>query len=136
MGQRRRGHGEGSIHQRPDGRWCATLDLGLVDGKRKRKYLYGDTRREVVEKLKAAQRAQAAGVNLAVERMTIAQFLDRWLKEIVGRRNKVRTIDGYTQIVNQHLKPLIGHHLIDKLKPEHVQAMLNQLAEEGRKYNT
>ncbi|MDZ4719652.1 MAG: tyrosine-type recombinase/integrase [Roseiflexaceae bacterium] len=136
MAQRRRGHGEGSIHQRPDGRWCATLDLGLIDGKRKRKYLYGDTRRDVVEQLKSAQRAQASGVNLAMERITIAQFLDRWLQEIVSRRNKIRTIDGYTQIVNQHLKPHLGQYQIDKLLPEHVQTMLNRLSEDGRKYNT
>ena len=35
-----RGHGEGGIRQRPDGRWEATLDFGFVDGKRKRKYPY------------------------------------------------------------------------------------------------
>src|SRR5262249_27537688 len=43
----RRGHGEGSIHKRADGRWAATIDLGWEDGRRKRKTLYGKTRREV-----------------------------------------------------------------------------------------
>lgn len=56
---KRRGHGEGSIYHRPNGRWCATLDLRIMNGKRKHKYLYGEIRREVVEKLKAAQHAQA-----------------------------------------------------------------------------
>ena len=32
---RRRGHGEGSIHRRKDGSWCAIVDLGWVNGKRK-----------------------------------------------------------------------------------------------------
>lgn len=133
---KRRGHGEGSIHQRPDGRWCATIDLGMVNGKRKRKYLYGETRREVVEKLKAAQHAQASGANLAAERLTVATFLERWLADVVSRRNKPRTVDGYTQIVRQHLIPHLGRHQLDQLSPEHVQTMLNTLAAEGRKYNT
>lgn len=136
MGQRRRGNGEGSIHQRPDGRWCAVIDLGIVNGKRKRKYIYGDTRKEVVEKLRAAQQAQAAGANLAVERLTVARFLDRWINDVVSKRNKARTVDGYKQIIKDHLKPYLGRHQLDKLQPEDVQAMLNALAAEGRKYNT
>jgi integrase len=136
MAARRRGSGEGSIYLRPDGRWCATVDLGYVNGKRKRKYLYGETRKEVSEKLKAAQAAQLAGVHLDIERQTIAQFLERWLSEVVSRRNKIRTVDGYTQIVRQHLIPHLGRRQLTKLTPEHVQAMLNTLAAEGRTYNT
>jgi hypothetical protein len=62
MAQRRRGHGEGSVYKREDGVWCASIDLGVVNGKRRRKMVYGQTRKEVVEKLKALQRDQAAGV--------------------------------------------------------------------------
>ena len=41
----RRGHGEGSIYQRKsDNLWVGTVDLGWVDGKRKRKVVYGATR--------------------------------------------------------------------------------------------
>ncbi len=49
MAKRRRGHGEGTIVQRSDGRWMAQIDLGYVDGKRKRKTVYGKTRKEVAE---------------------------------------------------------------------------------------
>jgi hypothetical protein len=32
---KRRGHGEGGIYQREsDGKWCASVDLGFVNGKR------------------------------------------------------------------------------------------------------
>ena len=49
---KRRGHGEGSIHQRADGLWCAIADLGRgANGKRKRKYIYGKTRKEVADQL-------------------------------------------------------------------------------------
>ena len=51
MTGRRRGHGEGSIYRRSDGRWVAVLDLGWRDGKRTRKYFYGRTREQVARKL-------------------------------------------------------------------------------------
>ena len=61
---KRRGHGEGSIHLRPDGRWCAIVDLGRdANGKRKRKYIYGKTRKEVADQLKVLHRDVAAGIN-------------------------------------------------------------------------
>ena len=59
---KRRGHGAGGIYQREsDGKWCASVDLGFVHGKRRRKVIYGMTRNEVTDKLKAIHRDQAAG---------------------------------------------------------------------------
>ncbi len=44
---KRRGHGEGSITQRADGRWHVRLDLGRgADGKRRRKHAYAATQAE------------------------------------------------------------------------------------------
>ena len=48
----RRKSGEGTIYQRPDGRWCGMLTIGHDDGKRKRKTVYGATPKEVATKLK------------------------------------------------------------------------------------
>jgi len=71
----RRGHGEGGIYQREsDGKWCASVDLGIVNGKRKRKVIYGETRKEVADKLKALHRAQATGINIAPEQQTVKAF--------------------------------------------------------------
>ena len=56
--------GEGSIHQRQDGRWSTTIDLGWHGGKRKRKVVYGRTRREVADKLCSMQQKVQAGAPL------------------------------------------------------------------------
>jgi len=92
-----------------------------VNGKRHRNVMYGKTRKEVAEKLKTTQYAQASAANLAAERITVRQFLERWLSEIVSRRNKSRSVDGCTQIMRQHLIPHLGRHQLDQLRPEHVQ---------------
>ena len=105
---KRRGHGEGGIYQREsDGKWCASVDLGFVNGKRRRKVIYGQTRREVADKLKVLHRDQAAGVNLSVERTTIETLLKRWLEEVVAHRNKIRTYESCERIVTTYLVPHI-----------------------------
>ena len=43
---KKRGNGEGSIHRRTDGGWCAQYTVYTAEG-RKRKTLYGKTRAEV-----------------------------------------------------------------------------------------
>ena len=52
-----RGHGEGSIYQRKDGRWTAAITLE----NHKRKTFYGKTRKEVQDKLKVALHEQQQG---------------------------------------------------------------------------
>ncbi|NNJ12003.1 site-specific integrase [Chloroflexales bacterium ZM16-3] len=125
MGEKRRGRGEGSIFKREDGTWCASMTLGVRDGQRRRTYVYGKTRKEVVEKLQALQRDQAAGATFT--KLTVKAFLDQWLEQTVKRMNRVRTYDKYAADSANHIIPAIGHHQLAKLTPDHVQAMLNQL---------
>src|SRR5262245_36562024 len=127
----RRGHSEGAIYQRADGRWCASVDLGIVNGKRKRKVIYGKTRKEVADKLKALHRDQAAGLNIAPEQQTVKQFLEQWLEHSIKSHRRPKTYHSYAQIVRLYLLPHLGHHQLSKLAPEHVQAMLNTLREAG-----
>lgn len=43
----RRGHEEGSISKRANGRWTAVVALGSLNERRQRTQVYGKTRREV-----------------------------------------------------------------------------------------
>lgn len=128
---RRRGPGEGTITQRADGRWMARLDLGIVNGKRKRQTLYGKTRKEVAEKLTKSQHDRQQGLPIAVARQTVGQFLDRWLEDVVRPTVRAKTLHSYAQMVRLHLKPALGHHQLAKLTPQHVQAMLNEKLNSG-----
>jgi integrase len=128
---KRRGHGEGSIFQRADGRWTASVDLGFVNGKRKRKWIYGKTRKEVADKLKALHRDQSLGINIAPEKQTVEQFLNRWLAYVKGR-NRPRTYESYEVTVRRHILPHIGSRELSRLLPEHVDAMLGALKETKR----
>ena len=74
---RRRPAGDGSVYRTEDGRWRGVVDLGFVDGKRKRKYVSGPTQAEAVGKLRQAQRESDASFtatdgNLIVKVMDVA----------------------------------------------------------------
>lgn len=126
---KRRGHGEGSIYRRRDGAWVASLDLGHVNGKRKRKVVYGHTRKEAAEKLRQLQQQLDAGLNLTTEKQTVAAFLQTWLNTVVKPPHHAPTThQAYTYIVNAYLIPHLGHIQLDRLAPQHVQAMMNDLS--------
>lgn len=95
----RRGHNEGTIRQRPDGTWEARLSL--TNGTRKS--LYAKTRREVQERLKAAQRDAENGLGLTARKQTVGQFLDRWLADSAKPKVRAKTHQSYAMIVRVHL---------------------------------
>jgi integrase len=126
MTGRRRGHGEGSIYRRSDGRWVAVLDLGWRDGKRARKYFYGKTRDRVARKLARALAQHQQGYEFANERLTVEQFLGRWLE---AKRGTVGsgTWTRYEELVRLHVNPTIGRRRLARLKPDQLQQFYSEL---------
>jgi integrase len=122
--QRGRGQGEGSIFKRGDGRWCAGLNLGWKNGKRHRKWFYGKTREAVQRQLTTALRNHQLGFNVAPERQTVAEFLQRWLRDCVEPSTRPATLVSYRTVVRLHLGPAVGKVRLDKLSPQHVQAFI------------
>ena len=73
----RRGHGEGSVTQRADGRWMVRVDLGRgADGKRRRKAAYAHTQADAVHKLKRLAGREVDGELLTTSTPTAARFLE------------------------------------------------------------
>ena len=72
----KRGNNEGSIFKRADGRWVAAVTL--PDGTRKR--YYGKRRVDVAGRLSDALNAIEDGLPLLNEKLTLAEFLERWLE--------------------------------------------------------
>ena len=55
--------------------FAAILDLGWIDGRRTRKWVYGKTERETLAKLSALKRRQEHGENLAAAPRTMGEWL-------------------------------------------------------------
>lgn len=120
----RRGNGEGAVYKRGDGRWVAAVDLGWHDGKRKRKVVYGATRREVSEKLKVLARDAQRGALVLDDRRPLGDFLDVWLSDVVKPSVRDRTYLAYEEKVRVHVKPALARVPLNKLTTVHVQRML------------
>jgi hypothetical protein len=73
----------GSIFKRTDGKagWVAQLDLGEVDGKRKRRNFYGATRKEVQDRMQRAQEQRLTGIPVGLSRALAGSGL-KYLQEV------------------------------------------------------
>lgn len=128
--KRRRGSGEGAIYQRPDGRWCAAVDLGVVNGKRRRKYVYGKTRKEVADKLKTLHAKQQQGATLkSSDRKTLAAFIAWWLEQMVKPQGSPATYILYEKLTRLYVLPTLGTTRLAALTSQQCQELWNTLAE-------
>lgn len=122
----RRGHNEGGIYQRAsDGKWVGAVHLGWEGGTRKRKVVYGDTRAEVNQKVIRIQAELEKGLPIQTAGTSLAKLLDDWL-EVVKPIRSHGTYVGYKGIVENHLKPTLGKHKVDKLTQRQVQGMMSE----------
>ena len=132
MAKRRRGRGEGSIYQRSDGRWCGALTTGADEnGKLKRRVVYGRTRRDVADKLARLNADSITGTLTEPNRITVGEYLNRWLRDDVAQSRRSSTAEGYELIVRKHINPHLGGLHMQKLTPVHVQAWLAELERGG-----
>ena len=133
----RRGHGEGSVYRREqDGKWCAVLDLGWVQGKRRRKTRVADTRREAVRALKRMQDEAEAGAIEVDPRTTVEDWCQRWLEADVGYRLEVgrlrpATAESYERLVRCHVLPHLGQIRLTKLDAATLQRAYREMLAKG-----
>ncbi len=126
-----RAHGEGTIRQRADGRWQARIRLGVdAEGKPIRKEFYGQTRKEVAEKLNEYRRERHMAPWGSPSAMTVEELANDWLHLRHG--SKSPTTHARREIVLRlDVLPHLGQVRVQQLVPLHVHRMLDALAPEG-----
>lgn len=124
-------NGEGSIVLRKDGRWMATLTLDS-----KRKYFYGNTQKEALEKRRAAQREHAQGILATGPTQTLKVYLNHWLEDVHKPSVGIRTYLGYRGKLKNYIFPALGHVQLQKLTPQHIQSFYAKMLKEGLKAST
>lgn len=132
---KRRDYGDGSISERSDGWFTASVSYrDPLTGERVRPSKTAKTRAAAVRALKdlRAQRDQGLSPLGAKERMP--DFLERWLgtlkPEPYGNYSP-RTIHGYGLIVERYLTPRLARVTIGTLNADHVQGLQDALEDNG-----
>lgn len=133
----KREYGTGSISQRKDGKWQGRVNLGRdINGKRKQKYFYGDTEKEVKKKLREyfINGEKYSANNIA--KMTIEEFLVDWLENILVNTLKPKSYAIKEYIIKQQITPRIGLLQVNSIVASDIQQMINDMVKEGLSYST
>jgi integrase len=127
---KKRGNGEGTIHRRKGGGWCAQYTVYTANG-RKRKTLYGRTRAEVAAKLAKALSDREGGITFDADSLRLGDYLQRWLEDSKKGSVKRVTYEGYARQVRNHLVPTLGRIKLKALKPAHLRGLYREKSETG-----
>lgn len=124
---RKRANGEGTIYKRSDGRFVGSAFVPILGGGRRRRYVYGSTRKEARDALDELLRDAANGVRRPTKRQTVAEYLDYWLEHVVKPERRRTTYSGYETMVRVHIVPALGRRKLDELGPADVRQFLATL---------
>jgi len=122
---KKRGNGEGSIRRRRDGRWEGRYTVYNAEG-RKQKTVYGKTRNEVAEKLTEVMAGRDKGLVFDAGKLTVGEYLERWLDDVVKPSASHRTHSTHTQQVYTHIAPTLGRIKLKDLRKAHIDRLYRE----------
>ena len=101
-----------------------------VEGKRVRKYSTHATLTEARRALHCFEADRLRQKLIVPSTVTLGQWLDYWLHEIVRPGRAVSTTYGYEKIIENHIMPALGDTPLQLLSPIHIQKYYSSLQEE------
>ena len=130
---KRRPQGDGTIRKRSDGRWEARIIVGHKnDGSPMYKSAFAKTQKSALKQLHQLIDLYR-DVDLTEEcRMTLGEWLDKWLDEYMIFTIRESTLDSYRAMVKNQVKPFIGGKQISSLTTADMQKFYNKIKKEGR----
>lgn len=119
---KRRGNREGSVYRRKDGRHEAaiTTATGRIYVTRRKSESHEDFTARVEQTKTEVRRGRNRSTG------TLGDFLTDWLARIRGKVAP-RTWESYSDTVQTHITPALGHIRLGKLKADHVETMMREI---------
>lgn len=130
---KRRPSGDGMVRKRDDGRWEGRIVVGHKEnGDPIFRYVYGATQKELLSKLHQ-RLEQFADVELTEDsRLTVAQWLERWLSEYMPGTIREGTLKGYRMYARNYVNPYIGDKIVSQITSFDFQKLYAKLRKQGR----
>ena len=120
----KRGNGEGSIRHNIDrNRWEGRLSVNGT-----RRMVTAKTRRELTDRMRAAQRSADQGARSARADLTLGRYLNRWINDVVPDTVSAATEAQYRDVLRLYVIPRLGTKRLATLSPSDVDAMLRDMA--------
>ena len=133
MANKRRPQGDGTIRKRSDGRWEARIIGGHKnDGSPMYKSAFAKTQKSALKQLHQLIELYR-DVDLTEDcRMTLGEWMDKWLDEYMMFSLRESTIEGYRCMAEHQIKRFIGNKQLSSLTTADVQRFYNKVKKEGR----
>jgi integrase len=125
----------GHIIKRYEDSYNIVLNLGTdpATGKRKQQWItVKGTKKEAEKRLAELLHQLDTGTFIKPGKTTLAEYLEKWLKDYAWPYLAPRTAEGYESIIRQHLIPKLGNITLNQLKPEHLQKYYSEMLRNGR----
>ena len=125
---KRRPQGDGTIRKRSDGRWEARIIIGHKnDGTPMYKFAFAKTQKSALKELHHLIELYR-DVDLTEDcRMTLGEWLDKWLDEYMIFTIRESTLDSYRAMVKNQVKRFIGNKQLSSLTTAELQKFYNKI---------
>ena len=130
---KRRPSGDGMVRKRDDGRWEGRIVVGhKANGNPIFRHVYAKTQKALTEKLHQSIECYQDVELTEDSRMTLSEWLDRWLAEYKDGTIRPGTLEGYRNYIENYIKPQLGGKQISLITTQDVQRMYRRLKSGGR----
>ncbi len=126
---------KGHIRKRGQNSWAIVIDLPKdpKTGRRRQQWhTVNGNKKDAEKELRELLHSLEAGSYVKPQRLTLGEYLYRWLVGYVQTNCSTRTLDSYQSIVNRHLIPNLGSRILTQLHPQEVQQYYSRALTEGR----
>ena len=130
---KRRPAGDGMVRKREDGRWEGRIVIGhRENGEPLFRHVYAKTQKALLDKLHQNIECYRDVELTEDSRMTLGQWLDRWLTEYKAGTVRPGTLKSYRCYIEYYIKPQLGDKQISLISQQDIQRMYRRLKTEGR----
>ncbi|WP_338652703.1 site-specific integrase [Sporosarcina psychrophila] len=113
--------------------WYYYFELGLIDGNRQKlERVVGPDKKDAERALRIAiSEYENTGRHFDPSTITVADFMDYWIKEYAELNLKHNTIICYERAIKLQIKPVLGKYRLRSLTPAILQSFTNDLFRQG-----
>ena len=130
---KRRPAGDGMVRRREDGRWEGRIVIGHKEnGEPLFRHVYAKTQKALLDKLHQNIECYRDVELTEDSRMTLSEWLDRWLTEYKAGTVRPGTLKNYRCYIEYYIKPQLGDKQISLISQQDIQRMYRRLKTEGR----
>jgi integrase len=91
------------------------------------------TKKDAQNELTKLLHSLQTGTYVEPTKLTVGEYLRRWLADYAKTNVSPKTYERYEEIARLHLIPGLGHFVLTKLQPLHIQALYSAMLQHGRK---